>query len=380
MSRSASGLLSKLVLVALSFGALWANGCGSGKAPDPLPENDTTPGEQNLGERIFVDTRFAQYFAQNMTGVNDPLAVGDPVVAQVSTPAGVLPGPFAGQSINCRSCHFVTEFTDNPNVRNRTYADFVDHSPIPRNITGFTSTPRNAMQMVGSLQPRNGPIFLHFDGEFTTPEDLVQSTITGRNFGWSPDQYTQAVAHIARVIREDNGTNAGAITYGCGLTYAKIFLGTDPNIPVDCRIAPQFKIDVTTASDEAIVEKVAGVVAAYAEGLLFKQDELGRIYCFTLRRVSESESFAHGSSSGRNASSICAAPVGLNRRFELAGVYRWELRQLPVSSAAICFWRNRSARTRDFLACGAGRDRWFSACWELRRLPPAAGFHGLPLS
>jgi hypothetical protein len=132
------------------------------------------------------------------------------------------------------------------------------------------------MQMVGSLQPHNGPIFLHFDGEFTTPEDLVQATLTGRNFGGAPDQRTQAVAHIARVIREDNGQNSAAANFGCGLPCAKIFLGTDPSIPSDCKIAPQYRIDVTSASDQVIVEKVAMVVAAYAQGLLFKQDELGR--------------------------------------------------------------------------------------------------------
>jgi hypothetical protein len=276
MSRTSSAWLSKTMLVIVGLSNLWISGCGSGKAPDPLPESEAAAGQENIGERIFLDTRFAEYFAQNMTGINDPLATGDPVVAQVTTAAGVLPGPFAGQSINCRSCHFVTEFIDVPQVRNRTYADFVDHSPIPRNMTGFTSTPRNAMQMVGSLQPHNGPIFLHFDGEFTTPEDLAQATLTGRNFGWAPDQKAQAIAHIARVIREDNGQNSAAATFGCGLTYARIFLGTDPSIPSDCKIAPQFRIDVTTASDQAIVDKVAMLVAAYAQGLLFKQDELGR--------------------------------------------------------------------------------------------------------
>ena len=276
MSRTLSGWLSKTILVTVGLSALWSSGCSSGKAPDPLPESDAPAGQENIGERVFLDTRFAEYFAQNMTGVNDPLTVGDPVVAQVTTPVGVLPGPFAGQSINCRSCHFVTEFINVPQVRNRTYADFVDHSPIPRIMNGFTSTPRNAMQMVGSLQPHNGPIFLHFDGEFTTPEDLVQATLTGRNFGWEPYQKTQAVAHVARVIREDNGQDSAAANFGCGLPYAKIFLGTDSSIPSDCKIAPQYRIDVTTASDQAVVEKVAMVVAAYAEGLRFKQDELGR--------------------------------------------------------------------------------------------------------
>jgi hypothetical protein len=181
-----------------------------------------------------------------------------------------------GESINCRSCHFVTEFTGVKGVGNRTYADFVNHSPIPRLINGINSTPRNAMQMVGSLQPHSGPTFLHFDGEFATPEDLVLSTITGRNFGWLPDQYQQAMAHIARVIREDNGNNAGSNTYTHGISYATIFLGTDPSIPTDSLLPAQYRMDVTTATDQAIVEDIAKLVAAYMAGLLFKQDEFGR--------------------------------------------------------------------------------------------------------
>lgn len=132
------------------------------------------------------------------------------------------------------------------------------------------------MQMVGSLQPRSGPTFLHFDGEFATPEDLVKATITGRNFGWTPDQYAQAVAHIARVIREDNGNNFPSNTYTHGVSYAKIFLGTDTNIPADSRLPAEDRLDVTMATDEEILTAVTKVVAAYMKGLLFKQDEFGR--------------------------------------------------------------------------------------------------------
>ncbi len=270
------GMFSKVPSCFLSLALAIAAGCGSGKAPDPPVEAESAPADQNVGERIFIDTRFAEFFAANMTGVNDPLAAGDPVVAQVSTPVGILPGPFAGQSINCRSCHFVTEFTDVQGVRNRTYADFVQHSPIPRTMNGFQMTPRNAMQMVGTFQPHSGPQFLHFDGEFVTGEDLVLKTITGINFGWAPDQFDQAVAHIARVIREDNGNNFPSTTYTHGLSYAKIFLGTDPSIPADSRLPVQYRIDVTKASDQDIVNVVCKLVAAYAEGLLFKQDEQGR--------------------------------------------------------------------------------------------------------
>jgi hypothetical protein len=251
-------------------------GCGSGQAPQFETDQDVTPAEQNIGERIFVDTRWAEYFAANMTDVNSPLAVGDPVVATVQTTNGPLPGPFAGQSINCRSCHFVVEFQGVPGAGNRTYADFTDHSPIPLPMNGFTATPRNSMQMVGSMQFHGGPSFLHFDGQFTDPADLAKSTLTGRNFGWGPTQYQQAVAHIANVIRNDNGNNDPATEFGCGFSYAKIFLGTDPTIPVDCHLPAQYRLDVTSASDEQIVEDMAQMLGQYLDGLIFQQDENGR--------------------------------------------------------------------------------------------------------
>jgi cytochrome c peroxidase len=254
-------------------------GCGSGKAPNfPLENDGGAPAEQQIGERLFVDTRFAEYFAAHMTGVNDPLAVGDPVVQTVQSTNGVLPGPFAGESINCRSCHFVVEFQGVAGAGNRTYADFTDHSPIPLPMGNFTATPRNAMQMVGSLQSRTGPTFLHFDGQFNDPVDLVKTTITGRNFGWGPTQTQQAIAHIAKVIREDNGMNVPAQEYGENLPYSVIFLGTQPGIPKDVLLPPQYRLDVTTASDDDIVNDIAQLMAQYTYGLLFKQDQYGRYY------------------------------------------------------------------------------------------------------
>ena len=191
------------------------------------PRLKSRPRRDSIGERLFLDTRFAQYFATHNTGVNQPLAVGDPVVQQVSTSNGVLPGPFAGQSINCRSCHFVTEFQGLGGAGNRTYSDFTSHSPIPLPMNGFSETPRNSMHMVGSLQPHPGPTFLHFDGEFATPEDLVKATLTGRNFGWAPNQYQQALAQVALVIRQDDGSDQLAKDRTNSLSYGKLFAGKD---------------------------------------------------------------------------------------------------------------------------------------------------------
>ena len=254
-------------------------GCSSGQAPAPAPESERAPAEQNIGERLFVETRFAEYFAANMTDPNATLAVGDPIVSQVQNVyAGPMPGPFAGQSINCRSCHFVVEFQGVTGAGNRTYSDFTTRSPLPLPMNGFVNTPRNSMQMVNSLVPHAGPIFLHFDGQFSDPADLVKETLTGRNFGWGPTQYQQAIAHIGLIIRQDNGDNTPAAEYGCNLSYAKIFLGTDPTIPKDCLLPVQYRLNVTTATDQQIVDDISQLIAQYMDGLLFKQDENGNYY------------------------------------------------------------------------------------------------------
>jgi cytochrome c peroxidase len=252
-------------------------GCGSGQAPDAPTESDATPPADSIGEALFLDTRFGEFFAASMTGVNDPLPAGDPVVDQVQTLNGPLPGPFAGQSINCRSCHFVTEFQGVNGGGNRTYSDFTTRSPIPRvQPNGFDHTPRNSMQMVDSFTSRSGPLFLHFDGEFASGEDLVVGTLTGRNFGWLPSQYNDAIAHIAKIIREDNGSSQLAADRLDGLSYAVIFKGADSRITPDLLLPPSQRLDVSTASDTQVVNEIALCIATYMRDLLFQRDKYGR--------------------------------------------------------------------------------------------------------
>src|SRR5450432_1599320 len=98
--RSGAGrkIAQVAALTAIAALIFLSAGCGSGKAPDLPTESEGGGGlsasAQNIGERIFVETRFAQYFAANMTDINAPLAVGDPVVAQVQVGNTLLPGPF----------------------------------------------------------------------------------------------------------------------------------------------------------------------------------------------------------------------------------------------------------------------------------------------
>ncbi len=278
INRNYLSAFCALTLTALALSGFLA-GCGAGLAPAPLTEADATPAADSIGEALFLDTRFSQYFAAHMTSVNAPLPTGDSVVAQVQTPSGPLPGPFAGQSINCRSCHFVTEFQGVSGAGNRTYSDFTTRSPIPTGQAqpgGFDHTPRNAMQMVGSFTPRSGPLFLHFDGEFASGNDLVVGTMTGRNFGWLPTQYSQAIAHIAQVIRQDDGSGQLAADRLNSLSYAVLFKATDPRITSDLQLTSSERLDVSTATDAQIVAEVAHCISTYMQDLLFQRDKFKR--------------------------------------------------------------------------------------------------------
>ena len=75
MTPSSKRLAAFSALVAVSFAlAFLIEGCGSGLAPAAPTESDSTPPADSIGEALFLDTRFGQFFAANMTGVNSPLA------------------------------------------------------------------------------------------------------------------------------------------------------------------------------------------------------------------------------------------------------------------------------------------------------------------
>jgi hypothetical protein len=127
-------------------------------------------GSANIGERLILETRFAEFFYTNSGGnANAVLTKGDPVVSNTVSIYGPLPGPFAGYSMNCRQCHMVEEEETSANASilppydtgNRTYCDFAQRSPIPNIGDGRVTTTRNAMPLVDSLLGRSGPLFLH---------------------------------------------------------------------------------------------------------------------------------------------------------------------------------------------------------------------------
>lgn len=264
-----------LILVSLLLVACGAGGnSDSGKPPSVLATG-TAGAEQAVGERLFLETRFAQSFKTFLdTGgnVNDPNA-GDPV-GDIAETVGVPidPGPFKGLSMNCRACHMVDDVLTAPRGGMRTYADFARRSPIPARTDGKTHTPRNSPALVNSTVDRPGGVLFHFDAEFNSMEDLVAATFTGRNFGWLPGERAQAIAHLARVVRGDDGAGDLAQQFD-GLSYRLLFTGTNSAIPDDFRLPPQFRAFVGSGTDQEIFDAVVKVVAAYVNGLLFSQTE-----------------------------------------------------------------------------------------------------------
>jgi hypothetical protein len=252
-------------------------------------DNDFANGSANIGERLFLETRFAEFFFTNSGGnANAILTNGDSAVSNEASIYGPLPGPFSGRSMNCRECHMVEE-EENNNVTilpsfesgNRTYCDFAQRSPIPDIGDGRLVTTRNAMPLVDSLLTRTVPLFLHFDGQFASPQDLVIGTLTGRNYGWQPTQYETAIHHIANIIRNDDGKGALAQQYG-GYSYTLAF-ETLAGTPVQYAIAPVFRMNVAVANtnspnyvtDYQIVQNIAALVTAYLKTLVFSQDTNG---------------------------------------------------------------------------------------------------------
>lgn len=163
------------VLAAMLAGATW----GLAAATDPeevdgLRLSGRDP-EVALGDRLFFETRFAQYFFTHSKGdVNAPLDQGDPLVDQVpAVDRPALPGPFRGKSISCRQCHLGDDLISSMPLAGRTYVDFSRRSLIPDRSDGLITTPRNSPTMVSLGLPREVPVLLHYDGEFTTPEDLT---------------------------------------------------------------------------------------------------------------------------------------------------------------------------------------------------------------
>lgn len=260
--------------------------------------------EVALGDRLFFETRFAQYFFAHSNGdVNVTLDLGDPIVESVQRPSQTdLSGPFRGQSVSCRHCHLGDDFIQIEPLAQRTYCDFSARSRIPQRNDRFTQTVRNTPIMIDLGLPSEIPQLRHYDGEFVSTEELIVNTLVGRNMGWRIDEYSIAIGHIARVVREDVGMNARYIQdqQGHGIPYRVVLLGTDPSLSPRLRLPMQYRLDVQSASDHAVLEAIAKLMHAYIDSLRFGTEDTNRTrgspYDLFLEKNNLPRKAAHGES------------------------------------------------------------------------------------
>ena len=140
-----------------------------------IASDQLSPAEVTIGERLFLETRFAQAW---FVSPGKP----EPALAKTVTTGKPRVGKHANGTMSCRACHMVDEHKDA--LGTRTYADFAGASPIPNRNDEKHLTGRNSMSLVNISKTDVSNILFHFDGEFNSLEDLVVGTFTGRNFGW----------------------------------------------------------------------------------------------------------------------------------------------------------------------------------------------------
>lgn len=256
-----------------------ASGTRRFKIPKPVVPGFPPPRADSakvaLGERLFLETRFAQYFFAHSNGdANAALSEGDPTVATTLTTGGLLPGPFRGFAMNCRACHLVGEHFA-AGRGNRTYADYARRSPVPPREDGRQFTVRNSPAMVNATIPRERDFFLHLDGEFASGEELVKATLTGRNLGWLPEEHDTAAGHIAHIIRDDDGRGPLARDFG-GYSYGQVLAGAAEGLGEEgerFRLPREYRLDVRRATDPQILNAVGRLITAYMDSLFFSRDE-----------------------------------------------------------------------------------------------------------
>lgn len=225
------------------------------------------PAQVSIGERLFLETRFAQAWYAHP-------GQADPILSVTATTGNPLRGAFAGKTMNCRACHMVDEFTQTATAGMRSYTDFARRSPIPQRGDGHSVSTRNAMSLVNISIPRDNQTVFHYDGEFTSMEDLVIGTLTARNYGWLATEKATAMQHIARVIREDDGKDELGREYGG--SYRKLLSATAADIAPQFRLPAAYRVNVATASDREIVLGVAKLISAYVRDVVFSHDTQGR--------------------------------------------------------------------------------------------------------
>ena len=148
--------------------------------------------------------------------------------ARFSSPQGDLQN-------SCASCHLLDEDPQGM----RAHTDFFSRSWVPwRGSDPRREGLRNAPTILdAALMPK-----LHFDGEFSSLEELVKGTLSGRPMGWLPGEEIQAFDRVYEIIVKDSPGSAS--------NYAAEFKAA-------------YGVDPAELSKAEVIDRIAKAVADY---------------------------------------------------------------------------------------------------------------------
>jgi cytochrome c peroxidase len=154
--------------------------------------------------------------------------------ARFSTPKGDLQN-------SCASCHLLDEDPQGT----RAHTDFFARSWVPwRSGDPRREELRNSPTILdAAMMPR-----LHFDGEFSSLEDLVKGTLAGRPMGWLPGEEDQAFDRVYGIITKDIADTGKEASYPA---LFKAAYGVDPE----------------TLGKNELIDRVARTIAEYIRTL-----------------------------------------------------------------------------------------------------------------
>ena len=155
--------------------------------------------------------------------------------ARFSSPQGDLQN-------SCASCHLLDEDPQGM----RAHTDFFARSWVPwRAGDPRRDELRNSPTILdAALMPR-----LHFDGEFSSLEELVKGTLAGRPMGWLPGEQDQAFDRVYRIILNDTAQGAGKAA----------------NYRMEFKAA--YGMDPETLSRSEVIDRIAKAIADYMRTL-----------------------------------------------------------------------------------------------------------------
>ncbi len=158
-----------------------------------------------LGARLFEETRFAS--------------------------------PLGDMAVSCATCH--------PRVdANGGYRAFTEPRALSWHPWRYEDPGRQTLRNAPTLFEVAEHRFVHADGAFRSLEDQSAATLTGRNFGWLPEEADAAARAVASLARMDEA--AGGYREGFARAYG---------------------VDVTALDDARVVHAVARAISDFVRSL-----------------------------------------------------------------------------------------------------------------